>query len=213
MARRFAWVAGVGLLWLASAAPLVGSEAVDGAVVERSTVQSIPHDVVTAVSFTTETADDGGYWAVGSASILTIPRTAWCWSSATTIWEVNTTGVRWLELQVNGSGWIGRVAAEPSVGLSEATLTVSAGWYAMTGDVLRVNVHQNSGQARDLTAARASVTCDLLSVWPGGGGPVTVETFAGQALDYVQLAIFAVVVVGGFLLLVLAWIAVQGLRR
>lgn len=47
----------------------------------------------------------------------------------------------------------------------------------------------------------------------GSECPVEITTVSGQALDVAQLAIFGVVFIGGLVVLMLAWLAIQGLRR
>lgn len=220
--RRLWWAVGVSL-WLASASLSVASSAVDGAVVTAGAGQSIPTGAATPLVFTVEVTDSGSYWTAGSPSVVTIPRAAWCTATGTARLELSGSQSGWLALRVDG-GWppFAETGGPPSASLGQWVGNVAVGWLAAAGAQVTLEAFQTTGVGRSVTWARLSVTCDAdaagsggepCPTGPAGGCEVEVIAFADQALDYVKLGLFALVVVGGFLLLMLAWIAVQGLRR
>jgi len=181
--------------------------------VHRSSL-SVANNTDVTVSWTSEEVDEASYFDSGTPTVLTVADPGWCMADALTFWAADLDGARITEIFYTRSGVDTVLAGDYSGQVGSSTrqrFTASGTFLAEAGDTVWVRVFHNAGNALTLNAARLSLTCD--NGPGGGGGPVTIEAFSDQALDYVQLAIFALVVIGGFVLLMLAWIAVQGMRR
>lgn len=228
-AGRIARGVGAGLvLALASLSPVQADAPRDGATVTRSTGQSIPASTETLVTWTTEALDEAGYWDSGVPTRFDVPRDAWCSATLSGKWAATNATSRGVWIRLNGAEVLARV----SWGLSnhnDPGQTVTATWKAAATDYVEAVVWSfGSGGTWGVPTsypARFSIVCDLDVAGGGGDTPcqtpepsggecvVEVTEFTGAAADTLNLGIFSVVVVGGFVLLMLAWIAVQGLRR
>jgi len=84
-------------------APSWGNLPFSGALITRTTTQSINDSTETAITFTAETFDVGGYWDAGAPTRLTIPTTGYYIFGGQVSWATNTSGIRDAKLFVNGS--------------------------------------------------------------------------------------------------------------
>jgi len=71
--------------------------------VSRATLQSIPKNVTTAISFSTQIEDTSNFWVIGSPTRFTIPITGRYLISGNVAWAPNNTGTRRLGIRVNGT--------------------------------------------------------------------------------------------------------------
>lgn len=132
----------------------------------RGTVQSIPHNVATAVDLTGEDYDTDAYHdTVTNINRLTIPA-----GFASAVYAVtasiqvtaNATGMRTLQIRKNGanlSRGAGSIKQNAPAG-GVALLAVSADVTLVAGDYVDITVTQTSGAALDLVSA----TCSLRRV-------------------------------------------------
>lgn len=134
-----------------------------GCLVTRSTTQSIPDNSDTAILFTTEVFDQGG-WITVTSDTVTVPAGAIPPGYTTIAIDVrvgvhfgtNSTGYRKATVNQNGSPISGpQNDASPTTTtpVNEASLTT-----AVAGDTFTVNAYQNSGGALDIISAKLSIT-------------------------------------------------------
>ena len=71
--------------------------------VSRATLQSIPKNVTTAISFSTQIEDTSNFWVIGSPTRFTIPISGRYLISGNVAWAPNNTGTRRLGIRVNGT--------------------------------------------------------------------------------------------------------------
>lgn len=123
-----------------------------GTEIGRATAQSIPNSTLTAVTFTAETFDFGGWWASGS--LATVPAgaipsgftTIMVQCFATARFAANGTGTRQAAIVLNGS--VSGVGVSVSALSGETTLVpVTKVIEVAAGDTLGLSVQQNSGGA------------------------------------------------------------------
>lgn len=132
-----------------------------GVTLTRVAATSIPDAATTDISWVTESEDSGGWWSSGAS--ITVPAGA-IPSGFTTIkllvtaratWDNNGTGVRKLLLTNNGTSFAAPVIAGitgEDIG-QDVTDFVSV----VSGDVIKLQVYQNSGGALDISNLRINV--------------------------------------------------------
>jgi hypothetical protein len=113
--------------------------------VTRAATQAITTAVETAISFDTEVRDDGGYWVVGSPTRLTIPATGWYNLSGHTIWEANTTGIRYGALMKNGTDYLAYVSNGPHATNGNFRENLAINVYLTAGDYIEMKVTHDRG--------------------------------------------------------------------
>lgn len=129
-----------------------------GTRVARTTTQSIPDSSATAVSFTTETFDQGGWVAVTSTTV-TVPAGAIPAGYTTVALDIrvgvnfatNATGYRKATVNQNGSPVLAPTKAAVSgtaTNVNESTIVT-----AVSGDTFDVELFQNSGGALNIISA------------------------------------------------------------
>ena len=101
--------------------------------VSRATLQSIPKNVTTAISFSTEIEDTNGFWVIGSPTRFTLPITGRYLIFGNVAWAGNNTGTRHLGIRVGGTTLICNeqiLGSNTQQDMSIATQwTLSAGQY------------------------------------------------------------------------------------
>ena len=123
-----------------------------GAVVTRASDQSIPNAAFTAITWTAETTDQGG-WITTSSTTFTVPSSAIVagYSSITVsfgvsiYWDGNTTGGRGIRFMKNGTAYAGdtRDASPGDMGITIVAPDIVAG----VGDTFTCEIYQDSGGA------------------------------------------------------------------
>lgn len=112
----------------------------------RDTDQSITTGTYTDISFSGVDRDDLGYWAAGSPTRLTIPKTGWYLVGANVNFASNAVGYRRVIIELNDSTYEIQDARGPNP--SNATIvTISGLLYLTAGDYLKLVVFQTSGGA------------------------------------------------------------------
>lgn len=124
--------------------------------VRRTTNQSIPTGAsFAAVSFDTEVFDQGGFWDVGSPTLLTMPEEGLYIFGACAEWAANVTGTRELGFRLDG-GTILQIDDQPVESNEGATLTpwmnLSYQYRLNAGSTLELVARQESGVALNLIA-------------------------------------------------------------
>jgi hypothetical protein len=121
-----------------------------GAVAKRVAVQSLTSAAPNTYSFDTEEFDNAGMFAPTSTSI-TVPTTA-VWSIGG--WQeiaANTSGMRSLEIALNGSTLLLSEAQPPPSSFS-SRIAIYGEYYAAAGSTFTLIGFQNSGGALNATA-------------------------------------------------------------
>ncbi len=117
-----------------------------GALVVLNANQSIPHNTLTAISWSSAIFDNIEAWNIGNPTRLTVPVGAKkVIISGNTRWAINETGLRLVQIAKNGGGFAGmaqdqRLPSQRSyANLKSAVINVNA------GDYFELKVIQNSG--------------------------------------------------------------------
>lgn len=120
------------------------------AIAKRVAVQSLVSAAPNTMSFDTEEFDNAGMFAPTSTNIV-VPITA--------VWRLegwidiaaNTTGMRSLEVALNGTALLLSEAQPPPSSFS-ARISISGSYYAAAGSIFTLIGFQNSGVALNATA-------------------------------------------------------------
>lgn len=121
-----------------------------GVISKRVAVQSLTSAAPNTYSFDAEEFDNGGFFAPTSTS-LTVPTTA-VWSIGG--WQeiaANTTGMRSLEIALNGTALLLSEAQPPPSSFS-SRIAIYGEYYAAAGSIFTLIGFQNSGVALNATA-------------------------------------------------------------
>lgn len=118
-----------------------------GALIHQTTGQNTTTGSNTNLTIGTVVRDDGGF--TGTANKLTIPagKTGWYVVTAGVQWDTNTTGLRGLNILVNGALPLGGATlprSQVAAGGSNALIN-SVTYYLTAGDLLSLSAFQNSG--------------------------------------------------------------------
>lgn len=127
--------------------------------IRRNTSQSIPNNTLTPVTFSTEIFDIGGYWVIGSPTILTMPETGLYVFGGSGRWAANGTGTREMGFRRNGTQvlHINDNPSAPTIGAANALYHNVTYQYPLdAGDTLELVVRQESGGALNLFADGSS---------------------------------------------------------
>jgi len=210
---RRAVIALLGAAVLSTAASSLAAADVGlGVRVTRTAAYNIPN-TETSFPWDTEVRDDLGCWASSpNPTRLTATVAGWYLVGAN-ITHTVLSNSDYLSgyLRVDGTTAYAYTLSFATTDNTPKTWTTETVTYLNAGQYVEVRITSHISTAVQ-TGERAAMW--LLLVEQGGtGGEVELTDISGQALDVFQLIIFAIVVTGGFLLLMLAWIAVQGLRR
>lgn len=127
-----------------------------GAMVRRTTNQSISTGTATGIIWDTEDRDDDSYWAAGSPTRFTIPVTGWYFLSAYERWASQANGTRVLDFRVNGgSARMSQFA--PTNQFNDPAIATSMVAYLTAGDYVETVALQSSGSSVNITSAHAQI--------------------------------------------------------
>ncbi len=118
---------------------------------ERNTAQSIPNNAYTAIAWNGERTDTDGVHAAGSSQVVITQAGLYSISPSATFVN-NATGVRAIQLLLNGSV-LRNVGVGAVSGFGTTIQTPTLYVQCVVGDILTVEVYQNSGAALNLAAA------------------------------------------------------------
>lgn len=147
------------------------AQSFSGALVTRTTNQSLTTATNTLISWTTETTDQGG-WFPGSGTTFTVPSGALpsgftyvvVQISVTVPWEGNSTGTRKVEIYKNAALYALLNVTSPPDANNFAVTVTAPDISCIPGDTFAINVSQSSGGALNLLGASASLTCSIRRV-------------------------------------------------
>jgi hypothetical protein len=127
-----------------------------GAIAKRVATQSLTSAAPNTISFDTEEFDNGGFFAPTSTDI-TVPITAvWRLEGWIEI-QANTTGMRSLEVALNGTITGTLSEAQPPPSAFTSRISISGSYYAAAGSKFSLIGFQNSGSALTCTARLAVI--------------------------------------------------------
>jgi hypothetical protein len=125
-----------------------GNPVNDGASVTRATSQAIAAFTSTAISWSSATRDDGGYWAAGSPTRFTVPNSGWYVLSGYIRWASTATGQRSVWWRANGSTNLSGTDAPALVATMSGRAHCLA--YLTAGDYVELMVRQGSAGSIDI---------------------------------------------------------------
>ena len=126
-------------------AALVDVEKQPCCIARRAVALSIPNNVVTAVTFDTEEFDNDGCFTASSTNVTV--KTAGVYSiSATCSFAINATGVRFMDVLVNGTKVNGAYSFTAGAG-NPTTLTATCLRLCAVNDIVTMTAYQTSGGA------------------------------------------------------------------
>ena len=148
----------------------IGAIAYSGCRVVRTTNQSIPDSTYTAISFTAETTDQGG-WFPTTGTTATVPSGALPPGYTTLVlqvsvqlyWAGNATGQRVVRILKNGVeffSWAQGPAGASNFGMGGTATDVTA----VPSDTITVEVNQSSGGALNLIGATQEIALSIRRV-------------------------------------------------
>src|SRR5687768_4058428 len=120
------------------------------AIAKRVATQSMVSAAPNTVSFDTEEFDNQGMFAPTSTGI-TVPITAVWGLSGWVEFAANTTGMRSLEVAINGTITNTLSEAQPPPSAFSSRISISGPYYAAAGSVFSLIAFQNSGVALNAT--------------------------------------------------------------
>ncbi len=132
-----------GLKWATPA----GGSTFAGCRLVPNTGQAITNATFTALVYQTETFDTDGYHSTSTnTSRITIPagKAGYYAITAATFWPADSSGVRQIQLQINGTTAIGRTVTVGTANGIESELYTDI-YYLNVGDYVESLVYQNSG--------------------------------------------------------------------
>lgn len=113
--------------------------------VYRSSTQSVNNISWTAITFDSETRDDGGFHSTSSnTDRMTAPATGWYQISANIEFVASSTGSRMVRFYLNGTTEIAR-AALASIATYSTFVPLTATYYLTASDYVTCDVFQDSG--------------------------------------------------------------------
>lgn len=136
----------------------VVSSAPRGALVYRTSNQSISNSTATAIQWQIEDYDNGNWWTSGSSTRLTVPSgISYVRISANVVWAGASGGFRQLSINKNGSSVRGggREVVDAATGIGHSLNVVSAPMAVSPGDYFEIIVQQNSGSAINITSGNS----------------------------------------------------------
>jgi hypothetical protein len=127
-----------------------------GCIVRRTTTQSITNTTFTSISFNSEIADNDSMFAATSTDI-TIQHDGYYLAVYGIDWATNTTGTRVINILQNAVAIPAGNKELPAGGTGNHKDTGAVVFTAVTTDVIRMEVWQDSGGALNVDTARLSV--------------------------------------------------------
>jgi hypothetical protein len=143
--------AATGIKWAAPA----GGSTFAGCRLVPNTGQAITNATFTALVYQTETFDTDGYHSTSTnTSRITIPagKAGYYNITAGVFWPSNSSGVRQIQLEINGTTAIGRTVVVGTANGVESELFTTI-YYLNVGDYVQSLVYQNSGSTLTTEAA------------------------------------------------------------
>lgn len=131
----------------------------------RSSTQSLANATVTAISLSTPTLDTLGAYSAGNPSRFTPTVAGYYAITGTMGFAANTTGVRIIEVALNGTAVAAQQFSTASAGDARFPLPPAIIYMNGTTDYLEIRGYQNSGGA--------------LNTITGAGAPTINVTYAG----------------------------------
>lgn len=123
-----------------------------GALVRRTTAQSIATATWTTIEFDAEVRDDGGLHDTGSnTGRLTAPVDGWYHVTGAAEFASNGSGGRWLRLRLNGTTIVRRINKLSNAGGNPDGHDISLSRYLAAGDYIELQAFQDSGGNLDVT--------------------------------------------------------------
>jgi len=117
---------------------------------------SLTHNTATALTFDTETLDDGGMHSTSvNTSRITVPSDGAGWYSigGTARFAANATGYREIKVMLNGATDLAIMRVPNSGGTDDCRVTIHTEYTLAVGDYVELYATQNSGGALNVTAA------------------------------------------------------------
>lgn len=117
---------------------------------------SLAHNTPTALTFDTETLDDGGLHSTSvNTSRITVPSDGAGWYSigGCVRFAANTTGYREIKVQLNGATDLAIMRVPNSGATDDVRVTIHTEYPLAVGDYVELVATQNSGGALNATAA------------------------------------------------------------
>jgi hypothetical protein len=127
-----------------------------GCIARRTTTQSINNTTFTAISFNSEVVDNDSMFAATSTDI-TIQHDGYYLAIYGIDWATNTTGTRVINILQNAVAIPEGSKELPAGGTGNHRDTGCVAFTAVTSDVIRMEVWQNSGGALNVDTARLAV--------------------------------------------------------
>ena len=125
-------------------APEWGSGLFGAKVTRMSSDQTIANNTDTAVSFDTEEYDDGGFFDSGSPTKFTITESGIYLFGASVQYDINTSGIRNIQLTKNASTWIAKNTISVATG-GGGNMSITSLVSLAAGDYVTTVVNQTSG--------------------------------------------------------------------
>ena len=139
--------------------PVVGGSGnnQEGAHIKRAASQAISDNAVTAISFDTETVDQNNFWAASpNPTRITFNRTGWFITTCWVNWATHASGLRYIDLYLNGATVIAYDRRAPISG-STMEFGVAATYYHTSGDYIELRTYQSTGGPLNITASCQTV--------------------------------------------------------
>lgn len=126
--------------------------------VTRTAAQAITSATPTNVSWDTQVEDTEEFWVAGTPTRLTIPMDGRYGGYAFIEWASNATGIREVNIYLNGATILAGLTIAPVSGRS-VRMSVPFEKELVSGDYLEVNVEQTSGGNLNVTGRAAIHLC------------------------------------------------------
>jgi hypothetical protein len=154
--------AATGLKWATTSS----SPTAAGCFIYKSTVQTMTNNTYEIITFDTEAFDTDNFHSTSSnTSRITIPtgKGGKYQVNGNTQWANNTTGLRGIELLLNGTAYITNFIAAPNSD-GRCFLTIAVVMSLSAGDYLELDVFQNSGAGLNISGNAQLAKCTNFSV-------------------------------------------------
>jgi hypothetical protein len=139
----------IGPVGPAGAAGAQGPAGASGTVVaahaSRSSTQSVATSTDVAISFDTETQDDGGLFTLAAPTRFTAPDEGWYQGGGFIHWTGTTGSGRRLIVRLDGTTTLARAGVESPAGHNDPSLTVPWQYYLTAGQYVEYIARQTSG--------------------------------------------------------------------
>lgn len=150
--------------------------------VYRSSAQSIPGGVDTALTLDTVDTDADGFWSGGAPTRLTVPSNDGGGYSvfAQVKWNFSGSGPVFLRLKKNGSTLLSE--SYVSITSSDGVIQLSSLIELVSGDYIELYINQQSGLSQNTVGGIAETYVALTKIGGGGGGSLPTTSAKGDTL-------------------------------